>query len=177
MIDRIFSEKNRFEAEVNARSVKGETAVRPFDIARQSAGRVTTENIDLIESFFASIERMDFETVGHLFTSDGLYRDEPTPQADAVGPVAITTKLETMLAGLKSVSTEILTVVAQDHAVMSQRKEQWHFPTGEVMRNEVMCIHVIVDGKISLWHEYWDLKSTMVQIPESWVSLIKSRRG
>ena len=151
--------------------------MKPFDVARQSAGNVALQNIELIEAFFASVERMDFETTGGFFTTDGLYRDEPTHQTDAVGPVAITTKLETMLTGLKSVSTEIVTVVAQDHAVMSQRIERWHFPTGEVMRNEVMCVHMIVEGKISLWHEYWDLKSTMAQIPESWVSLIKSRRG
>ena len=149
--------------------------MNPFDAAREQATDAGRANIDLIERFFAEMEKMDFGAVGAMFHEDARYRDEPSHDADATGPAAITAKLNNAIAGLNAFPMCVNTVVADGVRVMSRRAEEWHFPTGEVLALPVMCVHEIRDGKIADWHEFWDMNSFTSQLPASWMEEIMKR--
>ena len=149
--------------------------MNPFDAARENATDAARANIDLIERFFGLMETMDFEAVGQLFHEEARYRDEPSHAADAVGPAAITAKLNNAISGLNAFPMCVDTVVGGETRVMSRRAEEWHFPTGEVLALPVMCVHEIRDGKIADWHEFWDMQSFTSQLPASWMEEIMKR--
>jgi limonene-1,2-epoxide hydrolase len=149
----------------------------PFDVARSLADGEARANIDLIEQFFAALDRMDFAAVGALFTVDGLYRDTPVaPDADARGPEAIEQKLQLGVGGLDGFDTGVARLVAQGNTVMSERVEVWHLPTGEKPALPVMAVHEILGGKIASWREYWDMPSFTNQLPPSWLEEMGKRQ-
>ncbi|MAG33998.1 MAG: hypothetical protein CL908_24225 [Deltaproteobacteria bacterium] len=149
--------------------------MNPFDEARDRSTAAAKASIDLIEQFFQTLESMDFEAVGRFFTEDGLYRDEPSHEADATGPEAVTAKLAAAITGLAGFVTGVDTVVGDADRVTSRRTEEWHFPTGEVAKLPVVCIHEIEGGKIKRWHEFWNMPSLMEQMPPSWMEEIVKR--
>ena len=149
--------------------------MNPFETARANASDVGRANIDLIERFFDLLEKMDFEAASQLFHDDARYRDEPSHEADAVGPAAIAGKLTNAISGLKAFPMCVDKVVGDGERVMSRRAEEWHFPTGEVLKLPVMCVHEIRDGKIADWHEFWNMQSFTEQLPPSWMEEIIKR--
>jgi len=149
--------------------------MNPFDEARTRATPEARASIDLIERFFDSLEAMDFETTGKFFTAEGLYRDEPTHAADATGPAGITAKLTNAITGLTRFVMGVDTVVGDADRVTSRRTEEWHFPTGEVAKLPVVCIHEITDGQITRWHEFWNMPSLIEQLPPSWMAEMAKR--
>jgi limonene-1,2-epoxide hydrolase len=149
--------------------------MNPFDEARARATAEAKASIDLIESFFAALEAMDFSGASRVFTDDGLYRDEPTHAADATGPAAIEAKLTNAIEGLDAFVMGVDTVVGDADRVMSRRIEEWHFPTGEVAKLPVTAVHEISDGKIMRWHEFWNMPTFTEQMPASWMEVIMKR--
>jgi limonene-1,2-epoxide hydrolase len=149
--------------------------MNPFDEARVRVAPEAKASVDLIEGFFDALERMDFESVGGMFTASGLYRDEPSHEADAIGPAAITAKLTHAISGLRKFVMGVDTVVADADRVTSRRTEEWHFPTGEVAKLPVVCIQEINDGKITRWHEFWNMPSLIEQMPPAWMEEMVKR--
>ena len=149
--------------------------MNPFEAARRRATPEAKASIDLIEGFFDALGRMDFETVGKMFTTKGLYRDEPTHAADAIGPAAITAKLTNAISGLDKFVMGVDTVVADADRVTSRRTEEWHFPSGEVAKLPVVCIQEIEGGQITRWHEFWNMPSLIEQMPPSWMQEMAKR--
>ena len=143
--------------------------MNPFDQARSLAVPGARDSIDLIESFFEKLESMDWEGVGRMFTEDGVYRDEPAPDMDGVGPVGVTDKLARSIIGLDAFPMGVDTVVGDAERVTTRRTEEWHFSTGEVLKLPVLCMHEIEDGKIKRWHEFWNMPAFMSQLPKSWL--------
>lgn len=149
--------------------------MNPFDAARARATAEAESSLDLIEAFFAALEAMDFAGASQFFTEDGLYRDEPMHAADATGPGAIEAKLANAIDGLNAFVMGVDTVVGDADRVMSRRVEEWHFPTGEVAKLPVTAVHEISDGKITRWHEFWNMPTFTEQIPASWMDVIMRR--
>lgn len=147
----------------------------PFETARAHSTEAGRTNIDLVEKFFGRLEAMDFEAVGQFFHEDARYRDEPSHDSDAVGPAAITAKLTNAITGLTAFPMCVDSVLADADRVMSRRTEEWHFPTGEVLKLPVMALHEIRDGRIANWHEFWNMQSFVEQLPPSWMEEMVKR--
>ncbi len=143
--------------------------MNPFDQARSLATPEARTSIDLIESFFAALEAMDFDKVGHFFTEDGAYCDEPAREMDGIGPAGVTEKLAKSIVGLDAFPMCVDTVVGDAERVTTRRTEEWHFTTGEILKLLVLCIHEIEGGKIKRWHEFWNMPAFMAQLPKSWI--------
>ena len=58
---------------------------------------------------------------------------------------------------------------------MIEHSERWHFRTKEVVENQIVSVHELRDGKISLWRDYWDINSMLSQAPEWWVEAIANQ--
>ncbi len=140
----------------------------PFDEARALALPEAHANIDLVASFFETLGRMDFDAVGRFFAEDGVYADDPLPNMDAVGPAAVTEKLTREIVAVERFVMGVDTVVGNTRCVMTRRREEWHFTTGEVATIPVLCVHEIAKSKIIRWQEFWDQRSLTKQLPPIW---------
>ena len=80
---------------------------------------------------------------------------------------SVAEKLATSIVGLDAFPMCVDTVVGDAQRVTTRREEEWHFSTGEVLKLPVLCVHEIEDGKIKLWHEFWNMPAFMEQLPKS----------
>jgi limonene-1,2-epoxide hydrolase len=146
-----------------------------FDEARAEVTESVAANIAIVEKFFGALEALDFEKTASFFSGEGVYEDVPAPAGDATGPEAIRKKLWVGLHGLDRFVLRFSRVVASGNAVASERVEDWHFPSGEVISLPVFCLHEICDGKITRWREYWNLPSLVDNLPPGWMEGIITR--
>lgn len=151
--------------------------MNPFEEARSLAAPEAKASIDLIESFFQSLEAMEWDKVGKMFTEDGTYRDEPAPEMTGVGPAGVAEKLAGSIVGLDAFPMCVDTVVGDAARVTTRRTEEWHFSTGEILKLPVLCIHEIEGGKIKNWHEFWNMPAFMSQLPQSWIEARAQEAG
>ncbi len=126
--------------------------------------------IQILEEFFAHLERLDFAAVAALCAPDCVYEDMPVQEAGrAVGPAAIVEKLRLGLGELERLPTTIHRVVEQGDTLLVERTEVWHHRTGERATLEVMAVFVFRDGRLTLWRDYWDMNRLFSQQPSAWV--------
>jgi limonene-1,2-epoxide hydrolase len=150
----------------------------PYDEARAGSLAAAKAAIDSTQEFFDAVEHMDFAAVAAMMAPEGLYRDEPSHEADAVGPAAVEAKLRGALGGLDSFVIGMDRVSASPGMTLSRRVEEWHFPTGEVVTLPVMCVQEWnVEGKLTLWHEFWNMPTLIEQMPQSWMQELAKRSG
>jgi limonene-1,2-epoxide hydrolase len=123
--------------------------------------------VEIVEAFFDAIYRLDFDAALEFFTDDATYHDLPVPTDPAIGKEAIRRKLDFMIAGgVQSMDYEIRHIAAEGDAVLVERTETWHFPSGAAPTLRVMCtIELDDDGKIAHWREYWNGDELMSQMP------------
>jgi limonene-1,2-epoxide hydrolase len=123
----------------------------------------------LIEAFWKDLYAYDFDKVGSYFADDGLYEDVPAPDAGAVGPAAVAARLRIGLEPIERSVHHLHRMVVEGGTVVTEHTEDWHFPTGEVVSLPFVSIHVIEDGKIKLWRDYWDFQTLMSGAPAWWI--------
>jgi limonene-1,2-epoxide hydrolase len=123
--------------------------------------------VEIVEAFFEAIYRLDFDAALEFFADDATYHDLPVPTDPAVGKEAIRRKLDFMIAGgVTSMDYEIRRIAAEGDAVLVERTETWHFPSGAAPTLRVMStIELNDDGKITAWREYWNGEELMSQMP------------
>jgi limonene-1,2-epoxide hydrolase len=124
-------------------------------------------DVEIVEAFFDAVYRLDFDAALEFFTDDATYHDLPVPTDPAVGKAAIRRKLDFMIAGgVTSMGYAIhhIAVTGAD-AVLVERTETWHFPSGAAPTLRVMCTIELRDDKIAAWREYWNGEELMSQMP------------
>ena len=123
-------------------------------------------DVEVVEAFFEAIYRLDFDAAVEFFTEDASYHDLPVPTDPAVGKEAIRRKLDFMIAGgVTSMDYEIRHILGGGDAVLVERTETWHFPSGAAPTLRVMCTIELDDDKIAAWREYWNGDELMSQMP------------
>jgi limonene-1,2-epoxide hydrolase len=65
-------------------------------------------------------------------------------------------------------------VLAEGDVVITEHKEVWHFPTGEVIVHPFTSVMEIRDGKICRWHDYSHLGNLLDNAPQWWLEYIMS---
>lgn len=126
-------------------------------------------NKELVRSFWRDLyERRDLEAVGAYFAPHGHYEDVPAPDPGADGPEAITARLRVGLGPVERHVQHLHRMVAEGDTVITEHTEDWHFGEGVVVSLPFVSIHVIEDGKIVLWRDYWDLQTLMSGAPDWW---------
>ena len=124
------------------------------------------DNIDIVEGFFEAIYRLDFDAAVEFLTDDASYHDLPLPTDPTVGKDAIRRKLDFMIAGgVTSMDYEVRHIAGSGDAVLVERSETWHFPSGAAPTLRVMCTIELDDGRIAAWREYWNGEELMSQMP------------
>ena len=131
--------------------------------SREAAAR------SVVERMWQALYAKDWDGVAALIAPDGHYEDVPAPDPGATGPENVVKRLRVGLDPVERFEHRIHRVVAQGDDVVLEHTETWHFPTGEKLENHFVTIHVVQDGKIKLWRDYWDLGTMMQQAPPWWI--------
>ncbi len=127
------------------------------------------ENRKLIEGFWRVLYARDFDKLATYFADDAHYEDVPAPDSGAVGPAAVIARLRIGLDPIEKYVHHLHRMVVEGDTVVTEHTEDWNFHTGEVVSLPFVSIHVIHNGKIALWRDYWDLNTLMSGAPQWWI--------
>ena len=79
--------------------------------------------------------------------------------------------------GLEPIETSVHhlhRMVAEHDTVVTEHTEDWHFGGGERVSLPFVSIHVIRNGRIRLWRDYWNLATLLDAAPKWWVERVLS---
>jgi len=136
---------------------------------------MTDANKALVNQFWQALYIRDFDAVASFFGPNSTYTDVATPPEDlAVGPDQVVARLKLGIAQLERYDhTEVL-MVAEGNVVVTEHLENWTWSTGEEISFPFTSIHVIEEGRIARWTDYWDLSTLLNAAPAWWIESIAS---
>jgi limonene-1,2-epoxide hydrolase len=106
-----------------------------------------------------ALSRRDWDAVKTFLSPDCLYVDMPVPALAARGPDDIVKRLRVGLAPLAGYENHDGVLLSNGSDVMYEHSETWTFETGERGVLRFVTVHQVVDGKITVWKDYWDMNS------------------
>jgi ketosteroid isomerase-like protein len=130
------------------------------------------DNKRVVERLWGALYRKDWGALLACLADDAFYEDVPAPDAGARGPANVVRRLRIGLDHVERFEHEHHRMVAEGDSVIFEHTETWHFATGESMRNPFVTVHEVVDGKVRLWRDYWDMNTMMSQVPKWWMEAI-----
>ncbi len=118
--------------------------------------------LDTVNAFIAAIERNDVESA-LVFVADDCEYDN-VPMMKVHGPAAIAEILGPMLARCHEISWPVHRQVTNGNIVFNERTDKFRMDHGWI-ELPVTGVWEVVDGKITLWRDYFDLASYLKQFP------------
>lgn len=120
---------------------------------------------DVVTGMWQALSRRDWDGVQAFLSEDCLYVDMPVPAVSARGPQHIVTRLKIGLAELADYENHDGVLLSNGSDVMYEHSETWTFKTGEQGKLRFVTVHRVVDGKITVWKDYWDFNSLAAFAP------------
>ncbi len=120
---------------------------------------------DVVTGMWQALSRRDWDGVQAFLSEDCLYVDMPVPAVSARGPQNIVTRLRIGLAELADYENHDGVLLSNGADVMYEHSETWTFKTGEQGKLRFVTVHRVVDGKITVWKDYWDFNSLAAFAP------------
>ncbi|OBI99071.1 nuclear transport factor 2 family protein [Mycobacterium asiaticum] len=125
----------------------------------------TSAPADVVVGLWQALSRRDWDAVKSFLSDDCLYVDMPVPALAARGPDDIVTRLKLGLEPLAAYENHDGVLVSNDSDVIYEHSETWTFQTGEKGVLRFVTVHKVVDGKITVWKDYWDFNSLVAFAP------------
>ena len=117
-----------------------------------------------------ALSKRDWEAVQTFLSDDCIYLDMPVgPAAAARGPVDIVKRLKIGLEPLADYVNHDGLLVTNGADAMYEHSETWTFKTGEQGLLRFVTVHKVVDGKITVWKDYWDMAGLTSFAPPTWL--------
>jgi limonene-1,2-epoxide hydrolase len=117
-----------------------------------------------LEAFLRAFERFDFDAAFALVAEECDYRNMPDPGTVHVGPKAARAFLEAFFAPTSANEFIVLRAVEQGDVVMVERLDR--HKVGEAwLELPVTGVFEVRDGRITVWHDYFDMASLERQFP------------
>jgi limonene-1,2-epoxide hydrolase len=127
---------------------------------------------DVVVGLWQALSRRDWDGVKTFLTDDCLYVDMPIPALSARGPENIVKRLKVGLKPLAGYENHDGLLLSNGYDVMYEHSETWTFTTGEQGVLRFVTVHNVVDGKITVWKDHWDMNTLLSFAPsdylESW---------
>lgn len=120
---------------------------------------------DTVRGMWHALSRRDWDGVKTFLSADCLYVDMPVPALSARGPDDIVTRLKLGLEPLAGYENHDGLLLSSGSDVMYEHSETWAFATGEQGLLRFVTVHQVVDGKITVWKDYWDFNSLVAFAP------------
>jgi limonene-1,2-epoxide hydrolase len=116
---------------------------------------------ETVHAFLDAAEKRDYDTALALVTDDVEYHNIPIPPV--YGPQGVKDTLEMLLATCQGFEVVIHREVANGDVVMNERTDRF-LQNGTWLELPVAGVFELRDGKIALWHDYFDLDTIMKQL-------------
>ncbi|MHA7653550.1 nuclear transport factor 2 family protein [Mycobacterium sp. ML4] len=120
---------------------------------------------DVVTGMWQALSQRDWNAVKTFLSDDCLYVDMPVPAVSARGHEDIVTRLKIGLAELAGYENHDGVLVSNGSDVVYEHSETWTFRTGEQGVLRFVSVHKVVDGKITVWKDYWDMNSLLAFAP------------
>ena len=120
---------------------------------------------DVVVGLWRALSRRDWDAVKTFLAEDCLYVDMPVPAMAARGPEDIAKRLQMGLDALAGYENHDGLLLSDGTDVMYEHSETWTFTSGEQGVLRFVTVHKVVDGKITVWKDYWDMNSLVSFAP------------
>jgi limonene-1,2-epoxide hydrolase len=127
------------------------------------------DNRSTIHEFWKALYDHDWDAVAGFFAPDGHYEDVPTPDAGATGPENVIKRLKIGLEPIERHEHQVHRMLVDGDNVVTEHTEDWYWNTGETVSLPFVSLHVLENGKIKLWRDYWDLQTLLGGAPQWWL--------
>jgi limonene-1,2-epoxide hydrolase len=114
---------------------------------------------DVVLGLWRALSRRDLNAVKACLAEDCLYVDMPIPALSARGPEDIVKKLKMAVEPLADYENHDGLLLSSGADVVYEHSETWTFPTGEQGVLRFVTVHKVIDGKVTLWKDYYDMNS------------------
>lgn len=122
---------------------------------------------DVVRGLWQALSRRDWEAIPTFLSDDCLYVDMPVPALSARGPEGIVKRLKMGLEHLAGYENHTGVLVSNSSDVLYEHSETWTFATGEQGVLRFVTVHKVVDDKITVWKDYWDMNSLVAFAPRT----------
>jgi limonene-1,2-epoxide hydrolase len=114
---------------------------------------------DVVIGLWQALSRRDWDAVKTFLAQDCLYVDMPVPALSARGLEDIVKRLKMGLEPLAGYKNHNGLLLSNGSDVMYEHSETWTFTTGEQGVLRFVTVHRVIDGKVTVWKDYWDMAS------------------
>ena len=122
-----------------------------------------------VEKMWAALSDMDWEGLKACLHPEVHYEDVPTEDPGARGPENVVKRLGIAFDQLADHRHEIHHIAADGDVVFVDHTEGWTFRTGEKAEQRFATLHLMRDGKIVQWSDFWDVQGFVGQFPPSFL--------
>ncbi|OZG27995.1 limonene-1,2-epoxide hydrolase [Williamsia sp. 1138] len=134
---------------------------------------VSADNKSVVLGLWAALSKRDWEGVKGFVSDDCIYIDMPVgPGLAARGPDDIVKRLKVGLESLADYINHDGLLISDGADVMYEHSETWTWATGETATLAFVTVHKVVDGKITLWKDYWDFGGLANTAPSDWMDTL-----
>ena len=116
---------------------------------------------ETVDAFIRAIEARDVESAVALLADDCVY--DNVPMEAVVGPRAVAQVLGPLITSCREVDWVVHRQVAQGDLVMNERLDRFSI-AGRWVEVPVCGVWEVVDGRIRLWRDYFDLATFRAQM-------------
>jgi limonene-1,2-epoxide hydrolase len=117
--------------------------------------------LEIVHAFLDAAEKRDYDTALGLVADDIEYHNIPMPPA--YGPQGVKDTLELLLSTCQDFEVIVHREVASGDTVMNERTDRF-LQNGRWLELPVAGVFVVRDGRIAIWHDYFDLDTIMKQM-------------
>ena len=117
--------------------------------------------LDTVNAFMKAAADRDYDTAVGYLTDDIEYQNMPLPPVH--GKDAVKQTLDMLLASATGSEWVVHREIGSDTIVMNERTDRFHI-NDTWMELPVAGVFELRDGKIAVWHDYFDLETIMKQM-------------
>jgi limonene-1,2-epoxide hydrolase len=117
----------------------------------------------------------DWEAIKPFLAEACIYVDMPVgPAAAARGPEDIVKRLKCGLQPLAGYENHDGLLVSNGSDVMYEHSETWKWTSGESALLQFVTVHKVIDGRITVWKDYWDFGALLNHAPSDWMEQLQT---
>lgn len=119
--------------------------------------------VEVVRRFCAEWPGLPPGEIGSLFTDDCVYQ-HMSVNRPLVGPRAIAGAIEIFRARFEQIESEVTRIAEGDGFVLCERDDRFWLPGGRIVGFHAMASFETREGRIALFHDYYDLAALERQV-------------
>jgi hypothetical protein len=122
-----------------------------------------------------ALSNRDWDRLRTFLSDDCIYVDMPVgPAAAARGPIDIVKRIKVGIEPLAAYENHDGLLVTNGADAIYEHSETWTWASGETAVLPFVSVHRVVDGRVTLWKDYWNFSTLADQAPADWLTQLAS---